>query len=360
MILFPHVSKFVSYSVMSEENVPKLRLKPKLVIDPVHLEPIAPIDPVPSEEAPVEEPKATRLKPRLSPPAAESSEPSSNYEPAAFPENPPSVDETPAVSEASEPAAAPIWEKPAVKFSLKPKVLSDPTPMELPPPVEESPDADPSLLPPAYAGSGEQLIGEIPPEPRALTSRPFPPPPGNFPPPATAPGKPTPPWARPPAASSSKKNIVRLGGGVIAVLLILGGVFVGYRKFAAKAPAPPKIAEKAPVKPVAEEKPAPEKVEPAKEPVPASVERVVEPEPVPEPVEVAPPPPSVAFRAWVDNLRVSGVRTGSETRVFIGGQSYEAGEIVNPQLGITFESYNSETRRLIFRDKTGATVERRN
>lgn len=364
MILFPHVSNFVSYSFMSEENVPKLRLKPKLVIDPIPLESIAPLEPISPEASPSEEPKAIRLKPRLSPPPPESSEPSASYEPSAAPENPLAVAETPAVFATGESAPPPAGEKPATKFSLKPKALSDPVPMDLPPLVEESPDGAPSLFPPAGSAPGDQLIGEVQPEARAGTVRPFPPPPANFPPPSSAPGKPAPPWARPAAAAASpKKNFVRLGGGVVVVLVVLGGVFVGYRKFAAETPVLPKAEEKAFVKPAVEEKPAPEKVEPVKEPAPASVQPVAEPEPVVEPVEVAPPPPpppSVAFRAWVDNLRISGVRTGSETKVFIGGTSYEAGEIVNPQLGIIFESYNVETRRLTFRDKTGAAVERRN
>jgi hypothetical protein len=72
------------------------------------------------------------------------------------------------------------------------------------------------------------------------------------------------------------------------------------------------------------------------------------------------PPASAAFKAWVDNLRVGGVRAGTETRVFIGGTAYAPGEMVNPQLGIVFDSYDAETRHLIFKDKTGAIVRRRN
>ncbi len=44
----------------------------------------------------------------------------------------------------------------------------------------------------------------------------------------------------------------------------------------------------------------------------------------------------------------------------IGGTSYQTGDLVNPQLGISFEGYNAETRLLIFKDKTGASVTRRN
>ncbi len=54
------------------------------------------------------------------------------------------------------------------------------------------------------------------------------------------------------------------------------------------------------------------------------------------------------------------MRAGANTRVFIGGTAYLVGDLVNPQLGITFEGYNAETRILIFKDKSGAKVDRRN
>jgi hypothetical protein len=81
------------------------------------------------------------------------------------------------------------------------------------------------------------------------------------------------------------------------------------------------------------------------------VEAPVEPPP--------PPPPSMQFKAWVENLKISGVRGGATPRVFIGGTSFQKGDLVNPQLGITFEGYSNETRLLTFKDPTGAKVERR-
>lgn len=95
-------------------------------------------------------------------------------------------------------------------------------------------------------------------------------------------------------------------------------------------------------------------VEPA-----AGAATAVSPAPIPvEPEKVA-PPPSPAFRAWVDGLRISGVRAGASPRVFIERTAYSPGDLVNPQLGITFEGYNAETRKLSFKDRTGAVVERR-
>jgi hypothetical protein len=70
------------------------------------------------------------------------------------------------------------------------------------------------------------------------------------------------------------------------------------------------------------------------------------------------PTASLAFRAWVENLRVGGVRAAAQ-KVFIGGTSYSVGDLVNPQLGITFEGYNAAKRTLIFKDKTGAILEKR-
>jgi len=61
----------------------------------------------------------------------------------------------------------------------------------------------------------------------------------------------------------------------------------------------------------------------------------------------------------VENLKISGVRGGATPRVFISGTSFQKGDLVNPQLGITFEGYSSETRMLVFKDQTGAKVERR-
>jgi hypothetical protein len=87
-----------------------------------------------------------------------------------------------------------------------------------------------------------------------------------------------------------------------------------------------------------------------------------QPAPVPVAPAAPPPPPvaSLAFKAWVENLRIGGMRGGANPRVFIEHTAYGPGDVVNPQLGISFVSFNAETRMLIFKDKTGATVELRN
>lgn len=79
-----------------------------------------------------------------------------------------------------------------------------------------------------------------------------------------------------------------------------------------------------------------------------------------KPVDLGPPPPSVAFREWVANLRIGSVRTGAKPRILIEKTSYDVGDTVNQQMGITFEGYNAEKRVLLFKDRSGAIVERRN
>lgn len=145
------------------------------------------------------------------------------------------------------------------------------------------------------------------------------------------------------------------------VVAILGGGFFAFRIFMAR-----HLAAAVVVAPVAPEASVPAAEETKAEPppvevAPKAVAPVVEKAPTPKPVEIAePPPPSAAFKAWVDALRVGGVRAGANTRVFIGGTAYAPGEVVDLKLGITFESYDSATRHLIFKDKSGATVQRRN
>lgn len=97
-------------------------------------------------------------------------------------------------------------------------------------------------------------------------------------------------------------------------------------------------------KPVVEQKPAGAEAKPA----------VVAPKP-----GATGPAPSQAFKAWVADLKNVSVRGGAAPRVFIGGITYPQGEVVNPQLGIVFEGYDDKRKMIIFRDKSGARVERR-
>jgi hypothetical protein len=279
---------------------------------------------------------------------------------------------------ALDPAAL---DKPTVKFGLRPKAAGAPPPPNAPT-AEPAPapaplDAPvPEATPARAEADAEPPVLDIPVETGPKTrSQPdeipmapgqsFPPPPGKF---RAPPGMAKNTEAAKNAANArklaggSESNKLLLIGGVVAAVLVLGGVFFVYRKFTGvPSPPPPKLVAK-PAKP-----PAPPAEAKPKEPVATAVAVPPEVEPVvvkpAEPVVpvVAPPPaPTVAFKAWVENLRVSGVRAGSNPRVFIGGTAYAPGDLVNPQLGITFVGYNAEIRMLTFKDATGAKVDRRN
>jgi hypothetical protein len=412
---------------MSEENAPKLRLKPKLASDPataqaapaaasepttpaqpadeapklVRLKPkltpaatqetaVTPVpEPTPAAEVPAGEVEPVRLKPRLSAAPTETAAP----EPVPAPEAASAATEPEVPPAATEPAA-----KPAFKLGLKAKTAASPAPVPEAPPAAEV--AQPPLLdappPPtqeAEADRGEKGVSAETTAMRKVTAAPFPPP-GKFPPP---PGLKK-------ALDEASEEVVqggkgRKGGfkgklfkyGVITIL-ILGAVVwkagkyfldrtvtatIENKLFDKKEPAAPapkpatpqgqavataktavdqaKEQAAVPAKEILEE---PKPAEPAvptpapAEPRPAEESKPVEPPP--------PPPPSVAFRGWVENLKIGGVRGGANPRIFIGGSSYQPGDLVNPQMGIIFVGYNDATRILTFRDKSGAKVERRN
>ncbi len=175
-----------------------------------------------------------------------------------------------------------------------------------------------------------------------------------------------------------------MGGGAFAVLLVLGGAFYTYKKLTAEPPPPPPrpkpVVKAAPPPPSPAATTAKAMVEKAKEEAAAPLNEVLQadrpkPAPVaakpaetPVPVKPAPaveappsaPEASVAFKAWVENVRISGIsqRAGKPVRIEIGHTAYVTGDLVNPQLGIVFESYIPATRMLVFSDKSGAKVER--
>ncbi len=384
---------------MSEESAPKLRLKPKLVSDPAATPPqpagstpTPEPSPAPAATPVADEPKSIRLKPRLS------AYPMQETAPARAPAPEPVAAEIPApaaepVAPEPPPTEAPAAEKPAMKFSLKPKGASAapvPVPTDVPVLADApAPDAT-TVAPPPLSGPVPAPVitdSEEEGEPAEITaihkasSMPFPPP-GKFPPPGAA--KPAAPWAKPAPAGGSKKKLILMGGGALAVLLVFGGAFYTYKKLTAELPPPPprqKLVAK-PVAPQGEAAAVQTAVEKAKEQAAAPVNEVLQADqatavpatvkPVAPPASIAvtpvvespppPPPASAAFKAWAENLKIGGVsvRAGKPVRITIGRTAYVTGDLVNPQLGITFESYKPETRMLTFSDKTGAKVERRN
>jgi hypothetical protein len=96
------------------------------------------------------------------------------------------------------------------------------------------------------------------------------------------------------------------------------------------------------------------------------------PTPAPQPIADRPAVPadspdnpapvaSAEFKAWVNNLKISGVaqRAGSLPRILIGGASFNQGDVVAAEMGVTFDHWDPVRRMVRFRDKSGATVERR-
>jgi hypothetical protein len=398
---------------MSEENAPKLRLKPKLAAEPTsaQAQPAAETSPLVTDPTPVESgteteaPKPFRLKPKLAPAPAEEAAaatpadapapavPSAEVEPVRLKprvSTPPMETPAPAADPAStdapqpEPAA-----KPAFKLGLKPKT-AEPQPA----PTPEAPAEPAEAVEPAVAAS--PVLAAPPPSfkapatgengPAAGASFPAP---GKFPPPpglkkaldeaskeAAKSGKP---------ASPAKKKRVMLIGGLVFVLVLAGGGFVAFQKFTAE-PAPEprpklvakpvtvqgqavataqKVVEQAkaqaaePINEILNEQPKTGAVTAAtKEPVQTAEEKPLEPA---KPSLPPPPPaPSTAFRGWVENLKISGMRGGANPKIFVGGTTYQPGDLVNPQLGVIFEDYIDDTRTIVFKDKTGARLERRN
>jgi hypothetical protein len=181
---------------------------------------------------------------------------------------------------------------------------------------------------------------------------------------------------------------LKLALAAVGVLVIAVAAFVAYRKFfAAPPPPPPKPAVT--VRPA----PPPQKVEPPA-PSPAAQKtpavagapvKSVAPPAAPTPkapgisttpaakapgapavAEVRPTPPappaepkaSLQFRAFVDRLKIGGVRGGPPARIFIGGITYQQGDVINQDLGVVFVGVDPTTEELLFKDGSGVVVRR--
>lgn len=60
-----------------------------------------------------------------------------------------------------------------------------------------------------------------------------------------------------------------------------------------------------------------------------------------------------AFRAWIDEVRITGVVSGAAPRAIINGRLFRPGDMVDATAGITFESLDGERKQVMFRDDTG-------
>lgn len=72
------------------------------------------------------------------------------------------------------------------------------------------------------------------------------------------------------------------------------------------------------------------------------------------------PKPSLAFARWVRSVKIGGARLTDRPRVLVGAGAFTFGDVVELNLGIVLEGYNSERRALQFKEtSTGAVIERR-
>lgn len=96
------------------------------------------------------------------------------------------------------------------------------------------------------------------------------------------------------------------------------------------------------------------------------------PEPSRSPTGAPVPPPSEAVaaatsadssspdaKAWITQLRINGVRAGENPRLLVGSKAFSRGEVVNAELGLTFDGYDPRRHMVRFRDPSGKVYERR-
>jgi hypothetical protein len=274
---------------------------------------------------------------------------------------------SPAV-ETPTPAAAPAdeaKEEAGTRLKLKPKVV--------PPSSSVPPISMTGTNPPAAVSAIPQVV--VPPSPPTVPPLPTPAPAA----PAVAPVAALPPPLVPAGEKQpAPRRVAQLRLALVAggVLVLAVGAFVAYRKFFAAPPPPPP-------KPAVTAKPAapPKKVEPpapgpAAPKAPAAPTRAPTPKatgisppaakapaPAPAVAEVGPAPPaeaqpSMQFRAFVDRLKIGGFRVGPPARVFIGGITYQQGDVIDQDLGVVFVGVDPKTEALLFKDGSGAVLRR--
>lgn len=202
------------------------------------------------------------------------------------------------------------------------------------------------------AESSNPAVGSILPEPLPM------------PPPASVP-VPLPPGVPPvivPApyrgAKPQKKSKTPFVVAMLAVLLVAAGGGVYFFLMLTKEPEPVVVRRATTVAP----RPTAPVVEiPALPPPPAVVQAEAEAaaaaraNAVKAPVA---PVPTPAFRAWVNDARVTGVRSGDSARAMINNRLIRAGEVADAAEGITLESVIEEEKSLLFRHRDGAALKK--
>jgi len=127
----------------------------------------------------------------------------------------------------------------------------------------------------------------------------------------------------------------------------------------AASPVATNAAAQANVAVVAASLPAPESSPAAAAPGSISPPAAMLTNPPPAPQAVPPPPvPSLRFRAFVDRLKIGGIRVGPPLRLFVDGVTLRQGDFIDGDLGVVFVGIDPATSELIFKDQTGAEVRR--
>ena len=299
---------------------PSVKLKPRITIKPAESEPASEAAPAPSQAA----------EPMNAPVAAPGEElPPISSAASAAPE-------TPAAAEPEEPASDGKAEG-VTKFKLKPRGGAQAAPAQTAP---ENPPAE----------SSAKSSASLPPIPIPTAVTAAPPPPSGLKKAAPAP---------------KARKMPRFAVPAIAGIILLAAGAVAYLKFTA-APKPVPAAQpasssgpaagKTTPAPVAQPPAAPK---PSGGPAPAEAQAA----PTPPAREISKPPadagPSLQFRAYVDHLKIGGVRAGPPPRLFIGGLTLRPGDVMEPTLGVVFVGLDAATGEIIFKDSTGAVLRRR-
>jgi hypothetical protein len=208
-----------------------------------------------------------------------------------------------------------------------------------------------------------------------------------------------PPRAEGIPAARKVKRLVLLGSSLALLVFLGAGYFWFFVRTPAPAPRPAAVANPPPVAPTPQPQVAavaprphvsetaaatahpPETGEPpantttpvqtvASAKAPAVLPLVVEAAPSapvvvnPPPAQPPPVPPrplvaSAAFRAFVDHVKIGGVRTGPPARLVVDGVACDPGDVMNRELGVVFVGVDADKNEILFKDATGAVLRRR-
>jgi len=353
-----------------QASPPPVKLRPRISIKPSEPEPVAETVPIP-DFPPL---GSTETTPAKIAPAVGSEKVEVNLRPFVRPPDP----ELPAA--AAPPLRATGDEKAdsGFKFKLKPAPLGDlPTLPILPDLANFKPSEVSAVRPvaPALPVPGAPPVAGVP----SVRAMPF--------------LMPAPKPKTVPAPLKPKPGLLLPVLACVLAVGVAGGSWLIYRKSHANPPPAPIVkplpaaGESSPASPVASpstpvETPPAHETEPlvASNPTPPangavettttsaaanSVPVATVPGPVATPVptpapQVAPPPPAPSdqFRAFVDRLKIAGVRIGPPARIFVEHTTVRAGDVIDGGLGVFFVGIDSATNELVFMDKSGAAVRR--